>query len=130
MKRLAWTALVIMTFALTGPVGAQEGVVAPGENLVVDGIPPIPASLAEMAGRYAENRSAFPSGWHPQRRELLIGTRFGNTYQIHRVTMPGGARHQLTFFPEPVYGGSYHPNGGDYILFSKDVGGGEWYQLF
>ena len=29
-----------------------------------------------------------------------------------------------------IYGGSYHPNGGDYIVFSKDVGGGEWYQLF
>jgi dipeptidyl aminopeptidase/acylaminoacyl peptidase len=130
MKRFAWTVLVAMLFALAAPAGAQEGVVAPGENLVVDGIPPIPASLAATAGRYAQNRSAFPTDWHPQRRELLIGTRFGNTYQIHRVLMPGGARQQLTFFPEPVYGGSFHPNGGDYILFSKDVGGGEWYQLF
>jgi dipeptidyl aminopeptidase/acylaminoacyl peptidase len=130
MKRPACTVLVALAFALSAASGAQEGVVAPGENLVVDGIPPIPASLAETAGRYAENRSAFASDWHPQRRELLIGTRFGNTYQIHRVTMPGGARQQLTFFPEPVYGGRYHPNGGDYILLSKDVGGGEWYQLF
>jgi dipeptidyl aminopeptidase/acylaminoacyl peptidase len=130
MKRIAWIVLVAVAFALAAPVGAQEGVVAPGENLVVDGIPPIPASLAATAGRYAQNRSAFPADWHPQRRELLIGTRFGNTYQIHRVMVPGGARQQLTFFPEPVYGGSYHPNGGDYILFSKDVGGGEWYQLF
>jgi dipeptidyl aminopeptidase/acylaminoacyl peptidase len=29
-----------------------------------------------------------------------------------------------------VYGGSFHPNGGDYMLFSKDAGGGEWYQFF
>lgn len=130
MKRFAWTVLVALAFALAAPAGAQEGVVAAGENLVADGIPPIPASLAEAAGRYAENRSAFPSDWHPQRRELLIGTRFGNTYQIHRVMMPGGARQQLTFFAEPVYGGSFHPNGGDYVVFSKDVGGGEWYQLF
>jgi Tol biopolymer transport system component len=115
---------------LTGQPGGTRIVLRKGITLVVDGIPPIPASLAETAGRYAENRSAFPSDWHPQRRELLIGTRFGNTCQIHRVMMPGGARQQLTFFPEPVYGGRFHPNGGDYILFSKDVGGGEWYQLF
>lgn len=61
---------------------------------------------------------------------MLIGTRFGNTYQTHLVKMPGGARQQLTFFTEPVYGGSFHPRGGDYFVFSRDVGGGEWYQLF
>jgi dipeptidyl aminopeptidase/acylaminoacyl peptidase len=109
---------------------AQEAVLAPPDNLVLDNVPAIPTSLAETAGRYAENRAAFPSDWHPQRREMLIGTRFGNTYQTHLVKMPGGARQQLTFFTEPVHGGSFHPRGGDYFVFSKDVGGGEWYQLF
>jgi dipeptidyl aminopeptidase/acylaminoacyl peptidase len=123
-------ASMTLLLALAAPVAAQQDVVTPGENLVTQSIPPVPASLAETAGRYAEFRSAFPSDWHPQRREMLIGTRFGNTYEMHLVTMPGGARRQLTFFPEPVYGGKYHPNGGDYIIFSKDVGGGEWYQLF
>ena len=132
MKRLTWllAILVVVTFAHAAPANAQEGVIAPGEALVVDGIPPIPIALAETAGRYAENRSAFPTDWHPQRREMLIRTRFGNTYEMHLVKMPGGAREQMTFFREPVYGGSYHPNGGDYITFRKDVGGGEWYQLF
>ena len=132
MKRLTrlLTILVVVAFALATPAKAQEAAVTPGEALVVDGIPPVPASLVESAGRYAENRSAFPSDWHPQRREMLIGTRFGNTYGMHSVKVPGGARQQLTFFREPVYGGSYHPNGGDYIVFSKDVGGGEWYQFF
>jgi dipeptidyl aminopeptidase/acylaminoacyl peptidase len=109
---------------------AQEAVLAPPDNLVLDNVPAIPASLAETAGRYAENRSAFPSDWHPQRREMLIATRFGNTYQTHLVKMPGGARQQLTFFTEPVRGGSFHPRGGDFFVFSRDVGGGEWYQLF
>jgi dipeptidyl aminopeptidase/acylaminoacyl peptidase len=44
--------------------------------------------------------------------------------------MPGGERQQLTFFADAVTGGRFHPNGGDYILFEKDVGGGEWYQLY
>src|ERR1700687_1379764 len=109
---------------------AQDNTMPPPEGLVVENAPKIPASMVETAGRYAENRSAFPTDWHPQRREILIGTRFGNTFQTHLVKMPGGARQQLTFFPEPVYGGSFHPHGGDYVLFSKDVGGGEWYQFF
>jgi len=58
------TTLVVVPWALGAPANAQEGVIAPGETLVVDGIPAVPTSLAETAGRYAENRSAFPSGWH------------------------------------------------------------------
>jgi Tol biopolymer transport system component/dienelactone hydrolase len=61
---------------------------------------------------------------------LLIGTRFGNTVQAHLVKMPGGARQQLTFSTEPVYGGRFQPTRGDYMVFRKDIGGGEWYQLY
>jgi len=111
-------------------IQAQEMPIAPPENIVADGVPSIPAEIRETAGRYSENRSAFPTDWNPQRREMIIGTRFANTYQAHLVRMPGGARQQLTFYAEPVYGGSFHPNGGDYMLFAKDVGGGEWYQFF
>jgi Tol biopolymer transport system component len=127
-KHLALVSLLALAFA--APLAPQEATIAPPENMVVEDVPKIPASLVETAGRYSENRSAFHTDWHPQRREMIIGTRFGNTYQAHLVKMPGGARQQLTFFPEPVYGGSFHPNGGDYMLFQKDVGGGEWYQFF
>src|SRR4026208_2174822 len=73
--------------------GAQTAaVIAPAENLVVDGLPPIPAKLAADVRRYTESRSALLSAWHPVRRELLISTRFGNTPQIHRVATPLGAR--------------------------------------
>lgn len=115
---------------LVAPVLGQQAVVAPPESLVVEGVPPVPASIAELAGRYSENRSAVPTDWHPQRREMLIGTRFGNTYQAHLVKMPGGARQQLTFFNEPVHGGKFQPTTGDYMVFQKDIGGGEWYQLY
>jgi len=121
---------VAMSLAVGFSVEAQGDQIAPGENLVVEGVPKIPASLTETVGRYTENREAFQTDWHPKRREMILGTRFGNTYQAHLVAMPQGARRQLTFFREPVYGGSFHPNGGDYVLYSKDVGGGEWYQFF
>jgi dipeptidyl aminopeptidase/acylaminoacyl peptidase len=119
-----------LILAVASSVKAEDAVVAPPENIVVASVPAIPALLAETAGRYKENRAAFAPSWHPLRRELLVSTRFANTYQTHLVKDPGGARQQLTFFTEPVYGGSFHPNGGDYFVFQKDVGGGEWYQLF
>jgi putative transcriptional regulator len=51
---------------------------------------------------YLEFRGAAFHGWHPQRREMLIGTRFGDTTQLHLVKMPGGDRRQITFGTEPV----------------------------
>ena len=61
---------------------------------------------------------------------MLIATRFGDTPQLHVVKMPEGARQQLTFFPDAVTSARFHPKTGDYIVFSKDIGGGEWYQLY
>jgi dipeptidyl aminopeptidase/acylaminoacyl peptidase len=109
---------------------AQQGYVTPNENLVAEGVPKISASLADTAGRYLEYRAASFNDWHPERREMLISTRFGNTTQLHLVERAGAARRQITFFGDAVSRGTFHPNGGDYIVFSKDIGGGEWYQLY
>ncbi|MDH3546771.1 MAG: alpha/beta fold hydrolase, partial [Gammaproteobacteria bacterium] len=49
--------------------------------------------------------------------------------QIHRVDMPGGARHQITFSNEPV-GTVLRRPGGQSLLFTRDVGGSEFTQLF
>ena len=128
MKR---SLLLFAALSAIGPgVGAQEAKIPPPESMVLENVPSIPATLAATIGRYTENRDAFQTDWHPTRREMIIGTRFGNTYQAHVVKIPGGARQQLTFFPEPVYGASYHPKDGNYLLFQKDVGGGEWFQYF
>ncbi len=117
---------------LAAPLGLSAqtpGVIAPGENLVADGVPPIPAAIAGEVRRYTESRSAGIADWHPQRRELLISTRFGNTNQLHIVRNPDGARRQITFFDEPVGGGSYDGTG-RYIVFGRDVGGNEFSQLY
>ena len=112
------------------PLSAQTGAIPPGDNLVTDGVPPVPASIAEAARRYSEFRSAAFWDWHPTRREMLIGTRFGDALELHRVRLPGGARTQLTFFADPVSGASYQPGDGRYIVLSKDVGGGEFFQKY
>jgi dipeptidyl aminopeptidase/acylaminoacyl peptidase len=128
LKKLILVAAAIV-FIATSTL-AQEPTIAPGENLVVDGVPSIPASMADTAGRYSSYRGATLADWHPTRRELLIATRFGDTPQLHLVKMPGGERQQLTFYADAVGSGTFHPNGGNYLVFSKDIGGGEWFQLY
>ena len=100
------------------------------ENLVADGVPAVSKELKAEASRYLEFRAASFSGWHPKRREMLIATRFADSVQMHEVRMPGGARRQLTFTPEPVGSGSWQPSYGNYILFAQDSGGGEFYQYY
>ena len=110
---------------------SEEAVVAPNENLVVEGIPPVPAAVAEKADRYTNFRSALFTSWNPARREMLIATRFADTFQIHEVKSPGAARTQLTFYKDDVRSAQYPPKGdGAFFIFSKDVGGGEFYQLY
>jgi dipeptidyl aminopeptidase/acylaminoacyl peptidase len=115
--------------ALPG-AAADEAVITPGEALVIEGVPKIPASLADEVGRYTEFRSAVFSGWHPKRREMLITTRFGNVNQTHRVKSPGAAREQLTFYPDRVSGGRFDPKTGDTFIYSKDTGGNEFFQFY
>ncbi|HVF29077.1 MAG TPA: hypothetical protein VM943_12600, partial [Pyrinomonadaceae bacterium] len=120
--------LVVLTLSLSQLASAQTGVIIPSDNLVVDGVPKIPSSIAETVNRYTEFRSASLNSWHPAKREMLITTRFGDAPQIHHVKFPGGARTQLTFFADRVGGGSFQPKKGDYFIFSKDTGGGEFFQ--
>ena len=128
MKKLT---LAILLLAVVGIPGvSQEAPLSPPENLVTQGIPPIPARIAEEVGRYTEFRGATFEGWNPGKREMLISTRFGDTPQLHYVTMPGGARTQLTFFPDRVVAGFFPPKRDDYFVVMKDVKGGEWYQLY
>ena len=121
--------LTLLLF-LTVTAFSQSDVVAPNENLVVEGVPPVPASLAETVDRYTNFRAASLQSWDPAARQMLITTRFADTAQVHLVKMPGGARTQLTFYPDRVSGAWYSPTSGASFVFSKDIGGGEFFQLY
>src|SRR5579864_6801527 len=107
-----------------------ETSVSPSSNLHTEGVAPIPAVLMEDLDHYNNIRAAGVLDWHPTKREMLISTRFADVPQIHRVAMPGGARTQLTFFPDRTGSAQYRPGAGDSFVFSKDTGGGEFYQLY
>ena len=112
------------------PAPVSSDTLVPGDNLTVEGVPPIPRSLADGLRRYTEFRAAMFADWHPTRREMLIRTRFADTFQVHHVAFPGGDRRQLTFFPDTVGVASYPPTTGDYFVFSKDSGGDEFSQNY
>lgn len=128
MKRILETIIVVVLS--THAVVAQNDAIVPGDNLVLDGVPQIPSSLAETVSRYTEFRTASITSWHPTKREMLINTRFSETMQVHCVDHPGGARTQLTFLQDRVTGGFYKPKKADYFIFSKDSGGNEAVQLY
>lgn len=129
--RVCAAAVAAALFASPGMIAAQQTpTLTLPENLVAQGIPPIPAALATAVRKYTESRSASLADWHPTRREMLVSTRFGNAAQLHRVKAPLGARYQLTFYDEPVGGGSFDPRQGRFFIFGRDVGGNEFGQLY
>lgn len=133
MDTLSRSKCISLSFAavaslISGMAHAKD--VPPPAALVVDGIPAIPQSLREASAPYMEFRTANFLGWNPQSRGMLIATRFGNTAQIHEVAAPGADRRQLTFEIDPVTQASYSRARGDVLLLSKDIGGGEFFQLY
>ena len=80
--------------------------------------------------RYTNFRGASLGSWDPVKREMLISTRFADTAQIHLVKMPGGARTQLTFYPDSVSSAQFSPVSGNSFVFSKDIGGNEFFQVY
>lgn len=100
-------------------------------NLLMEDIPPIPQTISQRLQQYQNTRSANHLDWLPDGKGLLISTRFGETAQLHVVDHAGGARRQITFFNEPVTSARFSPRAGEQrFLFSKDIGGNEFYQIF
>lgn len=104
--------------------------VVPNENLITENIPAIPKSLNEKIKKYTESRGAFFTDIHPNGKELIMVTRFASTNQLHYLSQPLGNRKQITFFDEPVNSADFEPTKGEYLVYSKDIGGNEFGQLF
>lgn len=99
--------------------------------LILEDIPEIPESLDERLKQYENSRGAYLKDWLPNGEGIIISTRFGNTTQLHLVAQPGAARQQITFADEPIANAFYSPSQEwDGFLFRKDIGGGEFDQLY
>lgn len=127
----AWPLMLSLCvlFCTAGMSAEVETRIANNGNVILEAIPEVPTSIVETLNRFQNVRSASFADWSEDGESIYIRTRFGNTTQIHHVATPGGARRQLTFFPEPV-GGTQRRPGSAQLQFGMDVGGGEFYQLF
>lgn len=132
-SRLAATLVGAAMLAVLMTPGAAQDTPEPAvplpAALSAQDMPPVPQALADRARPYLEARGAGFAGWDPTARAVLISTRFGNVAQLHRVAQPMGARTQLSFEAEPVFG-RYAPRVGDVIVVRKDRGGDEYFQLY
>jgi len=120
--------LVAGAFAATavadqGPERIQQG------NLVMENIPEIPPGIRERLRQFQNVRSASFSDFAPD-GGIYILTRFGETNQIHHVAQPMGKRRQITFYDERTSGASVRPDGSGQFMFTRDVGGDEFFQGF
>ncbi len=106
--------------------------VEPNANLVVQGVPPIPQSLADDVARYTDFRGHALLDWHPRLHEMLVAHRDAgaSTTQLFRVNKAMGEAEQLTSFADPVNVASYEPTEGRYIVFERSVGGDEAAQIY
>jgi dipeptidyl aminopeptidase/acylaminoacyl peptidase len=101
---------------------------ANGGQLILHDVPEIPPSLLARVGRYQNARSAGFLDWTQDGKAIYIRTQFRDVSQVHRVSAPGGARRQLTWFDEPV-GQVARRSGGRELAITMDEGGGERDQI-
>lgn len=129
MRFYALILALLITQQWTGANAHAEVLSTDTATRLSENIPEIPDALNERLLRYQNTRSASVNGWLPNNQGLLISTRFGQTNQVHWVKSADGARHQLTFYNEPIAEVAPNPvhNG---FVFSKDSGGSEFWQLY
>ena len=122
-------AILAAATAATAMAQTVERTEANDGNLIMEDVPPIPEQIVADLNRYQNVRAATFRTWTDDGSGVYISTRFADVEQLHRVDMPGGARHQLTFDREPIGGVSRQPQGSR-LVFTRDAGGSEFSQLF
>ena len=131
MRQFVCAAILLLLPSL---VAAQEKTVAVPATIKIEGMPPIPQSIADDLARYTQFRESNLIGWNPAKRQVLITTAFGATPQLHLVAGPGMARTQLTFFPggglPRLVSAGFDPADPNTFVFQRDPSGGELRNLY
>src|SRR6188474_55603 len=131
MRHFVCAAILVLLPSLA--VG-QEKMIATPPAVTVEGIPPIPQSIADGLAAYAQFRQAQMQAWNPAKRQMLVTTNLGPVPQIHFVDGPGRDRRQLTWYAAGVshafVGASFDPADGNTFVFEHDPGGSELRSLY
>lgn len=108
----------------------QENEVAPGHNLLVEGVPKVPASLARSVSLYKSGYGLPLAGWDTARRQLWLKALSATATRLSRLDAPGGSPIPIISIPA---GGAYdvylQPQG-NYLVYNKDSAGDESFQFY
>jgi dipeptidyl aminopeptidase/acylaminoacyl peptidase len=136
-----WAGLAAATACISLPALAQpaptpaataSGFIAANANLHIEGIPPIPKSLADTVAKYTDFRGHRFVAWHPKKTEMIVSHRAEgtSTNQLFWLKTPMGVPTAITQHADPINGATIEPTEGKYIVFEASKGGSEAFQLF
>ena len=129
--RCCATRLALALLLGCNSLGAVEITRSSEGALQLENVPAAQPSDAKAMRPYLEARSGVVFGWLPHGDGALIGTRFGDTQQLHAVRAPMGARTQLTFEQEPILSAIInHNTAAPAMIYARDTGGDEQFQLY
>ncbi len=123
------TAPAALAAPATTPAPAAQLLPLP-PALRASGMPPVPRAPGPAAGSRYE--SATLTGWHPVRRELLVGRRVADAgvSQLFRLAAPQAGSQRLTRGDEPVAMASWEPREGKFLVLQRAPGGSEAFRLY
>ena len=131
LMQFLWCFSLLLILLLSSP--ATAGTVAERTlndgQLILQEVPDIPSQLVARMQQYQNVRSAGFIAWTENGKGMYVLTRFDRLNQVHRLDFPGGARHQLTFFEEPISEAS-HQEEGTLLALTMDSKGTERSQIF
>lgn len=130
MYRLACFVAVGLVAAVSvlGQSGGS-GEIVPGENLVTEGIPKIPAALAQTVNRYTNAWGFRLAGWDLTERQLLFKNLAGSETWILRGDSPGVSPKLSFFIPTGVYDVYWQPQA-KYLVYNHDKDGNDSFQFY
>ena len=113
---------------------ATVGTVAIPDKVKVEGVPPIPQSIADDLSRYAEFRSAQLVAWNSARRQVVILTRLGSVPQLYLVDVPNKAPTPITSDKDNITSSvwaQFDPADPNTLVFRRDAAvGSEAFNLY
>ncbi len=127
MKRLLRISLVIILTA-NFSVAGQSDSITPGDSLSADGIPNMPASIAQKVKRYTNAYGFRLAGWDPTNREVLLKNLAGGETWILRATA-GSSPKIISLIPNGLYDLYYQPQA-KYLVYNRDVDGDDSFQFY
>ncbi len=128
VSKIVICSLLPIVFCL--PALAQSDYVSPGDNLIIEGIPQIPTSLARTIKRYTGAYGLPLVGWDAAKREVWLKNITGSSASLYRVAAPGDTAQPFSFIPEGGVYDLYPSPNSRYLVYNRDVNGNEAFQMY